>query len=77
MRGDAAVHETGLVAALWREREELVRGGMRERRTIAKLSPRARGGIIAGVAIVVVGAAVGILVANALREERVVLTVGR
>lgn len=75
VRPDAAVHEHGLVPALWNEREGLVRGGMRERRTIAKLSPRARGGIIAGVAIVVVGAAIAILVGTALRKEQVVITV--
>jgi len=75
VRAEAAASEPGLVGALWDEREELVRGGMRERRTISKLSPRVRGGIIAGAAIAVVGTAIGLLVANALRKERVVVTV--
>ena len=75
IRSAAATDEPGLVAALWREHLELQRSGIAERRTLAPLGRRARGGIIAGVAIVVVGVAVGALVANALREETVVITV--
>jgi hypothetical protein len=74
MRAADAAHEEGLVAALWREHLELLRDGARERRRIS-VGPRARAGIIAGVAIVVVGVAVGALVANALREQTVVITV--
>lgn len=75
VRSAAAAAEPGLVGALWREHEALVRSGMRERRAAAKLSPRARGGIIAGVAIAAVGGAIAILLASALRKEQVVLTV--
>lgn len=75
VRGSAAVNEPTLIGALWDEHLELARSGVRERRTLAPLGRKARGGIIAGVAIVVVGVAVGALVANALREESVVITV--
>lgn len=74
IRAADAVHEPGLVDALWREHLELVRAGARERRRIS-VGPRARAGILAGAAIVVVGVAVGFLVANALRDETVVITV--
>lgn len=75
VRSAAAAREPGLVGALWDEREALVRQGMKERRVLARLSPKVRAGIIAGVAIVVIGTAVGLLVANALRDQRVVLKV--
>ena len=74
VRAADAAHAPGLVGTLWREHLELVRAGARERRRVA-VGPRARAGIIAGVAIVVVGVAVGALVANALRDEVVVITV--
>jgi hypothetical protein len=74
IRAADAAHEPGLLDALWEEHQALMREGVRPRRRVS-LGPRARGGIIAGVAIVVVGVAVGALVANALREESVVITV--
>ena len=75
VRGLAAVDEPGLVGALWNEHDELVRQGYKERRRVMRIGPKARAGIIGGVAVVVVGLAVGLLVANALRDERVVLKV--
>ncbi len=75
VRPAAAVDEIGLLGALWDEHEELVRGGAKERRIAGKLSQKARAGIAAGIAILVIGVAVGILVANALRKEKVVLKV--
>jgi hypothetical protein len=75
VRGIGAVDEAGLVGALWDEHDELVRQGVSERRRLMRLGPRARAGIIGGVAGVVVAVAIGLLVANALRDERVVLTV--
>ncbi len=75
IRSEAAARSNGLLAALWDEHETLVRQGVRERRTLRRLSPTARGVIIASVAVAVVGTAVGILVANALREDKVVITV--
>lgn len=74
VRAADAAQEPGLVAALWREHMELLQAGARERRRLS-VGPRARAGIIAGVAILVVGVAVGALVANALRKETVVITV--
>ncbi|MEM9458784.1 MAG: hypothetical protein AAGF11_31695 [Myxococcota bacterium] len=74
IRPAEAARDPGLLDALWEEHRALMREGVRPRRRIS-LSPRARGGIIAGVAIVVVGVAVGALVANALRKETVVITV--
>lgn len=74
MRAADAAQEPGLVAALWDEHLELLRSGVRERRRLA-VGPKARAGIISGVAILVVGVAVGALVASALRKETVVLTV--
>jgi hypothetical protein len=75
LRGAAAAQQVELVGTLWDEHEKLVGEGVRERRRLKGLSPAARGGIIAGVAIAVIGVAVGLLVANALRGEKVVLKV--
>jgi hypothetical protein len=75
LRSRAAVTRSGLLASLWDEHETLVRQGIRERRGIRRLTPTARGVIIASVAVAVVGVAVGILVANALRDEKVVINV--
>lgn len=74
VRAAAAAKEPGLVAALWTEHRELLQAGARERRRLS-VGPRARAGIISGVAIIVVGVAVGALVASALREQTVVITV--
>ncbi|MBX7077630.1 MAG: hypothetical protein K1X88_00500 [Nannocystaceae bacterium] len=74
LRAVAAAGEPGLVGALWAEHAELVRKGARERR-LGRLPVKARIGIAAGVAIVVIGVAVGLLVANALRKDVVVLKV--
>lgn len=75
IRALAAIDEDDLVGALWAEHLDLQRDGMTERRRIGRLSSKARAGIVAGVAIVVIGVAVGLLVANALRDERVVVKV--
>lgn len=75
IRALAAVDEDALVGALWAEHQELQRNGVTERRRVGRLSGRARAGIAAGVAIVVIGVAVGLLVANALRDDEVVLKV--
>lgn len=71
-----AVDEPELVQVLWDEHEALVDGGMRERRFIKPLGRKARIAVVAGVALAVIGVAVGVLVASALREETVVLKVG-
>lgn len=76
VRGASAAAEPELVPSLWSEHDAMVRDGVQEQRRRGRLGPRARAGIAAGVALVVVGVAVGLLVANALREEVVVLKVG-
>lgn len=75
IRAIAAVDEDELVGALWAEREALRASGVQERKGVRRLSPRARIGIAAGVTIIVIGVAVGLLVANALRDEEVVIKV--
>jgi len=76
VRGSGAADEPRLVATLWEEHDALTRDGVQERRRTGRLGPKARAGIVAGVVVVVVGAAIGLLVANALRDEKVVLKVG-
>ncbi|MCR9162044.1 MAG: hypothetical protein ACE37F_28310 [Nannocystaceae bacterium] len=76
VRSSGAADEAVLVATLWDEHDALVRDGVQERRRRGRLGPKARAGIVAGVVVLVVGAAVGLLVANALRDETVVLKVG-
>jgi hypothetical protein len=75
VRATEAVDEKGLVGALWDEHTELLRQGARPRHRMQRLGPKARAGIIAGVALVVIGVAVGFLVAGALRKDTVVLKV--
>lgn len=76
LRAQSAATDPRFVGALWDEHEALVRDGVKERRRLKGLNPKARAGIIAGVAIIVVGVAIGVLVASALRDEKVVLKVG-
>lgn len=75
IRASEAVDEEALVGALWDEHEELLRRGAQPRHRMQRLGPKARAGIIAGVALVVIGVAVGFLVAGALRKDTVVLKV--
>ncbi len=75
VRESSASAEVGLVGSFWAEHDALVRDGVQERRRWGRLGPKARIGIAAGVALVVVGVAIGLLVANALRDEVVVLKV--
>jgi hypothetical protein len=76
LRAVTSVDEPALVSVLWDEHDELIRQGVRERRRTRPLGRKARVALVAGVALVVVGVAVGVLVASALRDERVVLKVG-
>lgn len=75
IRAQAAASEPILVATLWREHQDLIAAGARERGPGVRLGNRARVGIIAGVTLVLVGTAIGLLVAGALRDQTVVLTV--
>jgi hypothetical protein len=76
LRAVTSVDEAALIAVLWDEHDELVRSGVRERRRRRPMGQKARIALGAGVALVVVGVAVGALIANALRDETVVLKVG-
>ena len=73
--GDAA-GQSGFVGALWDEHRQLMRDGVKERRARLKMNPKVRTGLLAGGAIVVLGTAIGVLIANGLRKDTVVLTVG-
>lgn len=74
IRAGEAAQTPGLVAALWDEHRQLVAAGAKERR-VGRISPRTRNILIAGGASVLIGLAVGFLVASVLRDEEVVLTV--
>lgn len=73
-RSIAEIDDPKLATALWHEHVGLVQSGMKERRRPV-LGRGARVGLIAGAALVVVGVAVGVLLAGTLRDEKVVLTV--
>jgi len=75
IRRQQAASEPGLARALMDEHDALVRSGVKERRKVL-LGRKAKIGIVAGVALVAIGIAVGVIVAGALRDETVVLTVG-
>ena len=74
VRGQSAANEAGLVGVLWDEHRALVRDGARERKV--RIGRKLRTGLIAGGAILVVGLAIGLVLANSLRRETVVITVG-
>jgi len=76
VRSGEAAGNSGLVGALWDEHRQLVREGVKERRAGLKMNPKVRTGLLAGGAIVVLGTAIGVLIANGLRKDTVVLTVG-
>lgn len=75
VRAGEAAGDPQLVGVLWDEHRQLVRDGVKERRAM-KLNPKVRTGLLAGGAIVVLGTAIGVLIANGLRKDTVVLTVG-
>jgi hypothetical protein len=74
MRRSAAADEPDLLAVLWSEHKARVADGAQERRR-ARISPKVRTGLIAGAAVAVIGIAVGLLIAGAVRRETVVLVV--
>jgi hypothetical protein len=76
VRASEAADHPALVSTLWDEHQSLVGQGERQRWRGPRLNPKARNWIIAGVALAAVGVAVGLLVANALRKDKVVLKVG-
>ncbi len=74
VRPIAAVDEVGLVGVLWDEHRDRVAAGARERRRTA-ISPKVKTGLIAGAAVLVIGAAIGLLISSAFTRETVVLKV--
>lgn len=72
-RSAQAAEDSDLVGVLWQEHRVLVAQGVPERKR--RMNPRLRNGLIIGAAAVVVGVAIGLLVASALRDETVVLKV--
>jgi len=74
IRRDTAAADPDLLGVLWAEHNERVAQGARERRRV-RISPKVRTGLIAGAAVAVIGVAVGLLIAGAVRRESVVLIV--
>jgi hypothetical protein len=75
IRQSLAAEDPALLGVLWDEHRQRVDNGARERRRI-RLSPKVRTGLIAGAAVVVIGVAVGLLIAGAVQRDSVVLVVG-
>jgi hypothetical protein len=74
MRRAAAAEDSDLLGVLWGEHRDRIANGARERKR-ARISPKVRTGLIAGTAVAVIGVAVGLLIAGAVRRETVVLVV--
>ena len=74
VRQAIAAEDPDLLGVLWDEHRDRVAKGARERRR-ARISPKVRTGLIAGAAVAVIGVAVGLLIAGAVRRETVVLVV--
>jgi hypothetical protein len=74
MRGAAAAEDADLLGVLWAEHRDRLASGARERKR-ARISPKVRTGLIAGAAVAVIGVAVGLLIAGAVRRDTVVLVV--
>lgn len=74
IRSVEAAGDPALLGVLWAEHNDRVRDGARERKRL-RISPRVRTGLIAGAVVAVVGVAVGLLIAGAVRRDSVVLVV--
>ncbi|PRP95666.1 hypothetical protein ENSA5_37990 [Enhygromyxa salina] len=74
VRSSAAAADPDLLGVLWAEHDERIANGARERRR-ARISPKVRTGLIASAAVAVIGVAVGLLIAGAVRRDTVVLVV--
>lgn len=75
VRAVTAAHTPELLPTLWAEHRRLVDEGYKERRRLLKIKPGVRIALISSAVAVVLGVAVGVLVASTLREEKVVLKV--
>jgi hypothetical protein len=74
VRASIAADEVDLVGVLWAEHHDRVAAGARERRRNV-ISPKVKTGLIAGAAVVVIGAAIALLIVGAVSRETVVLKV--
>jgi hypothetical protein len=74
VRAAAAVDEPELIGVLWAEHHDRVAAGARERRRNL-ISPKVKTGLIAGAAVLVIGAAAALLIIGATSRDTVVLTV--
>ena len=74
VRAAAAVDEPELIGVLWAEHHDRVAAGARERRRNL-ISPKVKTGLIAGAAVLVIGAAAALLIVGATSRDTVVLTV--
>jgi hypothetical protein len=72
-RSAQAAADPDLVGVLWQEHRERVAQGAKERNR--RISPRLRNGLIIGGAAIVIGVAIGLLLASTLRSDTVVLKV--
>ncbi len=74
IRSSIAADEPDLVGVLWAEHADRVAAGARERRRNV-ISPKVKTGLIAGAAVLVIGAAITLLIVGAASRETVVIKV--
>jgi hypothetical protein len=74
IRSSTAATDPDLLGVLWAEHNDRIAQGSRERRRV-RVSPKVRTGLIAGAAVIVIGVAVGLLIAGAVRKDTVVLVI--
>lgn len=74
VRSVEAAGDPALLGVLWAEHNDRVQSGSRERKRL-RISPGVRTGLIAGAVVTVVGVAVGLLIAGAVRRDTVVIVV--
>jgi hypothetical protein len=74
IRSVEAAGDPALLGVLWAEHNDRVQDGARERKRL-RISPGVRTGLIAGAVVTVVGVAIGLLIAGAVRRDSVVLVV--
>ena len=74
IRAREAAGDPELLGVLWAEHNQRISEGARERRR-ARISPKVRTGLIAGAAVVVIGAAISLLIVGAVQRDTVVLVV--
>lgn len=74
VRAKSAASNPGLIGVLWDEHDDLLAQGFKERKA-KRLNPKVRSALIIGGATVALGLALGLILANTLRDEVVVLKV--